>query len=166
MLNLEIAKVLKPQGIKGEIKVECYTSNLDFLRSLKKFSIDGAIYNILSIRIQNKFAYIKTQEINSMNEAETLRGKILIVPKPEDENNSDLFEFFIEDLEDCRIEDENGNLIGFIDSVEKYGSADIINVKLGGATRSFPFLKGVFKTVDTKNKVIVVFKQKLDEVLV
>ncbi len=165
MLNLEIAKVLKPQGIKGEIKVECYTSNLDFLMSLKSFNIDNITYNIQSIRVQGKFAYIKTQEINSMNEAETLRGKILLVPKPEEtEENS--FEFFIEDLEDCRIEDENGNLIGFIDSVEKYGSADIINIKLGGATRSFPFLKTIFKNIDTKNKKIIVFKQKLDEVLV
>lgn len=165
MLNLEIAKVLKPQGIKGEIKVECYTSNLDFLMSLKNFTIESVTYNITNIRVQGKFAYIKTEEINSMTEAETLRGKILVVPKPEDNKEED-FEFYIEDLENCRVEDENGNLIGFIDSVEKYGSADIINVKLGGGVRSFPFLKTVFKSLDTKNKIIVVFKQKLDEVLV
>lgn len=165
MLNLKIAKVLKPQGIKGEIKVECYTSNLDFLKTLKSFSIGQSVYNVISIRLQDKYAYIKTKEINSMEEAELLRGKILLVPKPE-ETQQDSFEFFIEDLEDCRVEDENGNLVGFVDAIEKYGSADIINIKLGGATRSFPFLKNIFKSIDTKNKIIIVFKQKLDEVLV
>ena len=165
MLNLEIAKVLKPQGIKGEIKVECFTSNLDFLMSLKSFTIDNTTYNITNIRIMGKYGYIKTQEINSMNEAELLRGKILVVPRPEEEDNNN-FEFYIEDLENCRIEDENGTLLGFIDSIEKYGSADIINLKLAGGTRSFPFLKSLFKEIDVKSKKVIVFKDKLDEVIV
>lgn len=164
MSNLEIAKVLKPQGIKGEIKVESYTSNLSFLMSLKNFNIEEKTYNVLSIRIQDKYAYIKTKEINSIEEAEKLRNKILIVQK--EETQEDDFEFFIQDLEDCRIEDEYGNLIGFIDSVEKYGSADIINIKLGGGTRSFPFLKSIFQNIDVKNKIIKVYKQKLEEVIV
>ena len=139
MSNLEIAKVLKPQGIKGEIKVECYTSDLDFFMSLKNFYIGETIYNITNIRIMGKFAFIKTQEINSMNEAETLRGKILLAPKPNNEPSKENFEFYINDLEDCCIKDEQGNIIGYIDSIEKYGSADIINVKLGGGIKSFPF---------------------------
>ena len=35
MQKIEIAKVLKPQGIKGEIKVECFISDIDFLKNLK-----------------------------------------------------------------------------------------------------------------------------------
>lgn len=168
MLNLEIAKVLKPQGVKGEIKVECFTSDLDFLLRLKTFNIDNATYNVTNIRVMGKFAFIKTNEINTMNEAELLRGKILTVPKPEteSENKDNLFEFFITDLENCRVEDENGNLVGFIETIEKYGSADIINIKLGGGVRSFPFLKKIFKSVDVKQKKIIVYKNLLDEVLV
>lgn len=166
MLYLEIAKVLKPQGIKGEIKVECFTSDLDFLLSLKSFNIDDVTYNITNIRVMGKFAYIKTAEICSMNEAELLRGKILKVEKPEEEMKENSFEFYITDLEDCKVEDENGNIVGFIDSVEKYGSADIINIKLGGGVRSFPFLKKIFKSIDVDNKKIVVYKNLLNEVLV
>ena len=35
MSKLQIAKVLKPQGIKGEIKVELFTSDFDFVKKFK-----------------------------------------------------------------------------------------------------------------------------------
>ena len=164
MQKIEIAKVLKPQGIKGEIKVECFVSDFDFLKSLKTFYIDEQIYTIQKIRFQDKYAYIATAEILDRNQAEMLRNKILKTDKELVTTQED--EFFISDLENCTVVDENDNIVGFVESVEKYGSADIINVLLGGAVRSFPFLKAILKEVDIEQKKIVVFKEKLDEVLI
>ncbi|MBR1984398.1 MAG: 16S rRNA processing protein RimM [Clostridia bacterium] len=164
MQKIEIAKVLKPQGIKGEIKVECLVSDFDFLKSLKTFYIDEQIYTIQKIRFQDKYAYIATAEILDRNQAEMLRNKILKTDKELVTTQED--EFFISDLENCTVVDENDNIVGFVESVEKYGSADIINVLLGGAVRSFPFLKAILKEVDIEQKKIVVFKEKLDEVLI
>lgn len=165
MANLEIGKVLKPQGIKGEIKVELFTTDFAFLRSLKQIYIENDPFIILSVRFENKYAYIKTAEILDRNFAEKLRNKSIFVEKDSlSYNNSS--EFLISDLENCEILDENNKLIGFIESVEKYGSADIINIKKAGAIKSFPFLNAVIKEIDIKNKKIIVFKDKLDEVLV
>ncbi len=163
MKEFEIAKVLKPQGIKGEIKVELFTTDLDFLRSLSSFKIEDKIYTIVEIRFQKKYAFIKTQEITTRNNAETFRNKILFAKRPEI-NNTD--EFYIEDLQDCCVVDENNNIIGYVESVEKYSTVANINILIGGAIRSFPFLKQVIKKVDVKEKLIVVDKQKLNEVLV
>ena len=161
---LQIAKVLKPQGIKGEIKVELYTSDIEFLKSLKTFKIDGKDYSIKSIRFQQKYAYIATLEVETRNDAELLRNKILCAPKPQEEQKED--EYYISDLENCTVVDENDNIVGYVESVEKYTSTPIINILLGGAVRSFPFIKAVLKQVDTKEKKIVVFKDKLQEVIV
>ena len=46
MQKIEIAKVLKPQGIKGEIKVECFTSDIEFL----SFPRPMIHYTILSLK--------------------------------------------------------------------------------------------------------------------
>ena len=164
MKNFNIAKVLKPQGIKGEIKVECFTSDLDFLMSLKEFYIDDKKYTISIMRIQGKYGFIKTNEIRDRNDAELLRNKILVAEISDNTLNED--EYFISDLEECVIYDEFDNIIGYVSSIEKYGSADIINIMIGGASRAFPLLKAVLKEVDVKGKRIVVFKDKLEEVLI
>ena len=163
MQKIEIAKVLKPQGIKGEIKVELYLSNLDFWRSLKKFEIDGKVYTITTFRSQKNFGYIGTQEIQTRNDAETFRNKVLMVEKPK---NNEEDEYFIEDLENCCVVDEKSNIVGYVESVEKYSQTPIINVLINGGIKSFPFLKDVIKQVDIKNKKIIVKKPKLDEVIV
>ena len=69
MQKIEIAKVLKPQGIKGEIKVELYLSNLDFWRSLKKFEIDGKVKNIKSVKYEsvNKIDVLSDTILNDKN---------------------------------------------------------------------------------------------------
>jgi len=164
MQKIEIAKVLKPQGIKGEIKVECFISDFDFLKSLKTFYIEDNLYNIQKIRFQDKYAYIATKEVLDRNQAELLRNKVLTTDKALVTTQED--EFFISDLEDCCVVDELDNIIGYVESVEKYGSADIINILLGGAVKSFPFLKSILKKVDIKEKKIIVFKEKLEEVLI
>lgn len=162
---LQIAKVLKPQGIKGEIKVELFTSDLKFLKSLKLFKIDDKDYSIKSIRFQQKYAYIATNEIQTRNDAELLRNKILCAPKPQNETDKE-DEYYISDLENCTVVDENDNIIGYVESVEKYTSTPIINILLGGAVRSFPFIKAVLKHVNVSEKKIVVYKDKLQEVIV
>lgn len=164
MQKFEIAKVLKPQGIRGEIKVECFISDINFLKKLKTFEIENKIYNIKSIRSDGKYAYILTQEIADRNMAETLRNKTLIALKPE--ANTEEHEYFISDLVDCCVVDELNNIIGFIDSVEKYTSTPIINLMIGGMRKSFPFLERLLKDVDIQNKKIVVYKDKIEEVLV
>ena len=45
---LKIAKVLKPQGIKGEMKLEPIIKDMDFFKTLKYVIINGKTYNIKS----------------------------------------------------------------------------------------------------------------------
>ena len=163
MQKLEIAKVLKPQGIKGEIKVRLYLSDLNFWHSLKVFEMDGKTFNITSFRAQKEFGFIGTEEIKTRNEAETYRNKLLFAEKPKANEDG---EYFISDLENCCVVDENNNIIGYVESVEKYSQTPIINILLNGGIKSFPFLKEVIKQVNIKDKKIIVRKDKLDEVIV
>jgi len=164
MQKVEFAKVLKPQGIKGEIKVETFVSDKQFLLNLKQFFINDNVYTIKNIRLNDKYAYILTLEITDRNMAETLRNCVLCADK--DLLTAQEDEYFISDLEDCCVVDEDDNILGYVESIEKYATTNIVNILLGGAVHSFPFLKSVLKQVDIKNKKIVVFKDKLNEVLV
>ncbi len=161
---IDVAKVLKPQGLKGEIKVQCFTFDMDFWKNLREIYIDNVLYEIENVRFYKSFGYIKLTQINSQEEAQALRNKLLRVKKEDLKLKKD--EFLISDLVSCQVFDEKGNFVGSIESVEKYGSADIINILLGGARNSFPFIQGLFIETDFINKKIIVNREKLDEVLV
>ncbi len=162
---IEIAKILKPHGLNGEIKVECFTHDLDFWRGLKTVSINDEVYEVKRVRFYKKFGYLKLVGVEDIECAQKFRNAIIYVelhalqPTGQDE-------FLIADLEGCDLFDDKGKMLGVVESVEKYGAADIINFLSGGARYSFPFVDGVVKEVDIKAKKIVVFGAKLKEVLV
>lgn len=161
---IEIAKVLKPQGLQGEIKVECFTHDLDFWRSLKKVVILNESFEVKSVRFYKKFGYLRLSNMDSIEKVEKFRDKIIFANEENLQTDDD--EFLIADLENCEIVDEFGKFVGVIESVEKYPTLDIINYMVGGARRSFPFLKKVIKKVDIKNKKLVIFRERLDEVAI
>ena len=47
--KLTVATVLKPQGIRGEIKVKALTDSAEDLKNVKVMEIGGAEYAVLSV---------------------------------------------------------------------------------------------------------------------
>lgn len=162
---IKIAKILKTHGLCGEIKVECFTHDLDFWREVKNVVIRSENFGVEKVRFYKNFGYLKLAGVESIEMAEEFRNEIIYVEQKELQPKIE-GEFLIADLEYCEIFDEDGKTIGVIESVEKYGAADVINFLSGGARRSFPFVESVVKEVDVKAKKMVVFKDKLSEVLV
>ena len=161
---IEVAKVLKPHGIKGEIKLEPFAKDDFFWKNVKHLQIEGKMFDVVSTRTYKNFVYVVLEGVDDCNKAELLRGKFALA-------NQELIsklpnEFLIAELVGADVIGEDGKFFGVVESVEKYGSADIINILCGGARRSFPFLNSVVKNVDVNLKKIVVFESKLLEVLV
>ncbi|MDE7464431.1 MAG: hypothetical protein K2M48_05320, partial [Clostridiales bacterium] len=72
---LEVGQILKPQGIRGEVKVK--TSDPSRFCVLKSVEINGKQYRITSARASGNDAYIKLEGVNDRNAAEELRGATL-----------------------------------------------------------------------------------------
>lgn len=160
---IEIAKILKPHGLKGEVKLEMFNKDVSFWHEVKNVYIDGMLYAITSLRFYKGFLYLTFSEVNSIDEAERLRNKTL---KVDEEVLRKDGEYLIQDLINADVYDDKGDYRGRIESVERYGSADIINLVRTGASFSFPYLKNIIISVDTQNKRVVVSKKKLDEVII
>ena len=117
---LEIAKILKPQGIKGEVKALPLTNVLAVFKSLKNVFVQSKEMTIEKISMRQGFLYIKFSEINSRNDAELLRNLKLYVSKDYLQNFKQEDEFFIDDLIGMVIYDENNILVGQIVDVINY----------------------------------------------
>ncbi len=161
---VEIAKILKPQGLKGEMKLDLFLKDEETWKKIKNVQIEHQNYIVKSIRFYKGFGYILLCEIDSIEKCEIFRNKHIFVDKSELETDQN--EYLIDDLVGCKVVDENENYFGEVESIESYGGADIINILNCGAKRSFPFLKTILVDVDVKAKKIVVNKEKLKEVMI
>ncbi len=160
---LEIAKILKPQGIKGEVKAMPLTDVLAVFKSIENVFVKGKIMAIERISIRQGFLYIKFKDINTRNEAELLRNQSIKIDKEILENCKEEDEFLVDDLIGMIIYDEKGCLVGQIVEVINYGSSDIFIIEKEGRQIQVPFVEGVF---EKEGESLVANSEKLKEVMI
>ena len=166
---LMIGEVLKPQGIKGEVKVKPYAANHDDFRRWKKLYIkQGESYEPIKARcsrVHDGFVYVTLGECASMEDAEKLRGVQLWIDRAH-ANQLEEDEVYVSDLIGCEGIDEEGASIGVLQEVLQHGVVDVYVFKAKGKSVMAPALKAVFPTVDVANKRISVVRERLNEVAV
>ena len=165
MERLVIAEILKPQGIRGELKVKTFT---DFPEDVKEFGvvyIDGVEYKILSFRVgTDGFAYMGLRGVPDRNAAELLRGK-KIEGDREDAPELEEGQYYIVDIIGLSCESEEGEFLGTVKDIASL-SSDIYTIEKAGKSVLFPAVKGVVKKVDLENKKLIVDKKIFDEIAV
>jgi len=158
----EIGKIVNTHGVRGEVKVIPLTDDPKRYNKLKSAYISSEIsdnmpkYNFEGVKYQKNFVILKIKEINDANEAEKLKGKFVIINR-EDAVKLPKDSFFICDLIDCEVYDENDNRLGVLTNVLQTGSNDVFVVRDENRKEILiPALKSVVKDVSIENKKITV----------
>lgn len=155
-----IGKILKPQGRHGEVKVEIITSFPEHFCKLGAVFIrkteDWLSYSVDDVRLTEKFVFIKLAGIDSIDQAEQLRGEYLYIPENDLENLSES-EYYIHDLIGIQVYDQKDTLLGEIVDVELLPANDVYTVKLlDGSIHTIPAINDVVKLVNVEqNKMII-----------
>lgn len=166
---LMIGEVLKPQGIRGEVKVKPYAADTDAFHDWKTlYVLHSGVYEPISsvcARVHDGFAYLTLGDCRSMDDAEKLRGEKLYIDRahalPLEED-----EVYISDLMDCVAVDENSEELGVLKDVLQHGAVDVYVFRGAKGEWMAPALKAVFPQVDVAARRIHVVREKLDEVAV
>lgn len=159
---LTVARVLKPQGIRGEIKVKTLTDSAEDLCDLPRVFIDGAEYKVLNVRACGDTAFITLKGIADRNAAELLRGNDVLAlredvpPLPEDR-------FYIVDLIGCKVVDENGETLGTICDITP-AKTDIYVIDTGEKQVPFVAAEGVISSICVEDRLITVNRARYNEV--
>ena len=165
MQRLTIAEVLKPQGIRGELKIKTFTDFPEDVKAFKTVYIDDKPYKILSYRVgTDGFAYIGLRGIPDRNTAELFRGKLLQGER-DDAPPLEEGQYYIVDILGLSCETEDGEVLGTVVDVSLL-SSDIYTIEKAGKRILFPAVKGVVKKVDFDNKKLIVDKKIFDEIAV
>ena len=165
MERLVIGEVLKPQGIRGELKVKTFTDSPEDVKAFKTVYIDGEAYKILSFRADGKgAAYLGLRGIPDRNAAELFRGKKIEGARddaPELEEGT----YYIVDMLGLTCETETGETLGKLVDITNL-SSDIYTIEKDGKRILFPAVNGVVLKVDIAGGKIVLDKKKFDEIAV
>lgn len=164
METLEIGQILKPQGIRGELKVQPFTDTAEDFSYYKEVWIDGTAYRVLSCRIGDNAVFLGLRGVPDRNAAELMRGKRITVPF-EERMPLPEGQYYIAELIGCQVEDETGKLIGTLTDVMQ-AATDIYTVDTGSKEILFPVAAGVVTEVDVSAKRIVVDRKRFREVAV
>ena len=161
--TLKIGLIVKPQGIRGELKVQPLTDDINRFKQLKEVIIDEKTYRVTACIIGGGTVFLSLSGICDRNTAETFRGKFLRVTR---ENAIPLEEgrYFIVDVIGCNVVTNDEVVVGNVLDVFT-ARTDIFTVKcVDGRIMRFPFLKDAVLNVDVQNKTITVDKKRLSEI--
>jgi 16S rRNA processing protein RimM len=156
-----IGYILKPQGLKGELKVEPVTPYLNRFDRLErvflKIKDKKQAYSIESVRFSERFVYIKFSEINSRDNAELLRKAEVLIEK-KDLIQPEKNEYFVHDLIGCQVfSEEDDILLGVLSDVVQMSSNDVYIVKnREGSEILIPATKEIVKHVNVRQKKIII----------
>jgi 16S rRNA processing protein RimM len=163
--RLKIGLIVKPQGVRGELKVQPLTDDINRFSKLKEVFIDDKTYRVEKAVIGGGMVFITLSGITDRNVAETLRGKFLLVDR-EHAIPLEAGRYFIVDIIDCEVVTDGGESIGKVVDVFS-ARTDIFTVKThDNRVMRFPFLNDLIVSIDIAKKVIIVKSKRLGEVSV
>ena len=142
MQRLTIGEVLKPQGIRGELKIKTFADYPENVKAFKTLYIAGTPYKILSFRVGNDgAAYVGHRGIPDRNAAELFRGK-KIAGDREDAPPLQDGQYYIVDIIGLSCETEEGETLGVVKDIASLAS-DVYTIEKAGKRILFPAVKGV-----------------------
>lgn len=163
---LTIAKILKPQGIRGEIKVMTFTDSPADLQAFERVYVGGNCFKMLKVRPQNgDCAFITLSGIADRNAAETLRGYDVEVDR-EDAPELPEGTYYIADVIGCKAYTEDGEELGVITKITPARTDVYEYEKPDGKAVVFAAVDGVIISTDVVEKKLVLDKARLAEVAI
>ena len=151
---LTIGEITKPHGIKGEVKVFPLTDDIQRFKKLKRVFIDGQEVKISYVTVGHDRAILRLEGIDSVEDAEKLRKKLLVVPR-EEAVRLEEDAYFIEDLKDCTVYDEEGLELGKVAEVIQTGANDVYWIKKPKELL-IPAIRDVVLSVDVEAEKIII----------
>lgn len=157
---LKVGVITSPHGVHGEVKVFPTTDDNKRFKKLKECYI-GNDKKVLPAEVEGcKFfknmVILKFKGYDNMNDVEGLRQYGIFVTR-EHAVKLQKDEYFITDMIDAEVVDEEGNLIGVLTEVLSTGANDVYVVhREGKGDLLIPAIKQCIIQVDIAGKQIVV----------
>ncbi len=159
---LEIGKILRPHGIKGAVKVECYVD--EHFSTFKEVMITNKLAKATVKNVQNlnKDFYIVTLDvIPDIDTAEKFRNQSIYMDR-------DLYpqfkeKLYMSDLINKPVLNEKGEELGHMVDYDDYGASVVLTIKAGVNSYQIPYVEDIIN-YDEEKGAFVIDQQTFDNV--
>ena len=165
---LVIGTVTRPQGIRGEVRIQPMTDQPeDFVRFRHAFvqMQDGTRRKVTGARVLGRMIIASVEGSQTRNDAETLRG-VRILSERSKAPDLDCDAYFIADLMGCKVIDETGRDYGIVREVMQPGANDVYRIEKAGKWLLLPAIGKLIRAVDVAQGVITIDSVVVKEVAV
>ena len=147
---IEAGEIVSTHGVRGEMKVLPWSDGPEFLCDFKRVRVCGKDYKVLSCRIQKTCNLLVLESIDTVEQAQLLRGKTVEVYR-EDAPKDIIFAAELIDMDVfC-----DGEKIGVITDVLDYPGNKVYVVK-GEKEYMIPAVKAFILSTDMEKNVMQV----------
>lgn len=157
---LQVGVITQTHGIRGEVKVFPTTDDVNRFKKLKETILDTGKEKITleveSVKFFKQFVILKFKGFDNINDIEKHKGKSLYVTR---QNAVKLKknEYFIADLIDIAVYNEDDTLLGTLTDVLETGANDVYQIKTtDGKEILIPAIKECILSVDIEGRKMVV----------
>ena len=147
---IEAGEVVTTHGVRGEVKVLCFLDAPEMLCEFDRCRIGGKDYEMASVRVQKTCILVKLSGVDTMEDAQKLRGKVLELYR-EDIDDEVIFAAELIGVEVYA----NGENIGAIREVLDYPGNSVYVVR-GEHEYMIPAVKQFILSTDMERNVMQV----------
>jgi len=148
-----VGEIVKPHGIRGEVKVYSYSGQPENFKLYKSIVLQEpagsrtAIYKVVKSRAQAKLAILQLEGVTSREAAEALQGSILWLKKADfPELDSD--EYYWHQLIGLQVCTESGRELGTVAGLFATRAHDVLVVTGKGREYLIPGKEEIIKEID------------------
>ena len=153
---LQVGIISSTHGVRGEVKVYPTTDDVRRFKRLKEAILDTGkeqiVVEIEGVKFFKQFAILKFKGFDNMNDVERFRQKSLYVSRKNAVRLS-RNEYFVADLIDIVVFDENEQELGVLTDVITTGANDVYEIKMkDGRELLLPAIKQCILDVDIEGR--------------
>lgn len=153
--RFQVGIITATHGIRGEVKVFPTTDDPKRFKRLKNVILESEreklILEIEGVKFFKQFVILKFKGIDNINDVEKYRRAVLYVTR---ENAVRLRkdEYYIADLIDMKVENEDGSPLGVLKDVISTGANDVYDIEMtDGRQLLLPAIRECILEVDVEN---------------
>ncbi len=158
---LEIGRIVGTHGIAGEMRVECWCDSPAFVAQFKNlYFAEGKEKLDVKARPHKNIALVKIKGVDSIEAAETLRGKVLYMRRKDAKLPKGVH--FVQDLVGLEIKDADTDVVyGTLTDVLKTGANDVYELKdANGKAYYIPVIDDVVKKIAPEKGYVLITPMK------
>lgn len=152
---IETGKIVGTHGVRGMVRIQPWADNGEFLCSFDTLylGLEKQTLKVETIKPHGNVVIAQIEGVNTIEDAEKLRGKILYIKR--EDANIPQDRYFVSELIGCRVFDsETGMEYGILSDVSKTGANDVWHIQKGGKEYLLPAISEVVKGVDIDGGIV------------